>query len=133
MSFSGNPSIARLLESAMTHYGVGNVVELVTITRSGADADMGIAGSINEVPSVIVPEPLLSAISTDMVIKNGAAFLYSDTRMSVAKSALTEAVAMDEKTEFNINGDRHVIVAVTPSSSSWEFVVRRRLANVAGS
>lgn len=133
MSFTGNPAFARILGSAMEHYATGNDCEVVAISRANADADLGNSGTTTETPSVLDPEPLLSAITTEAVDRSGGAFWYSDTRMSVLKTALTEDVAMDEKTEFNINGERHIVLAITPCPTTWEYVIRRKTQNVQGS
>ena len=127
MSITGNPIFNKLIGSAMEHYGVGNTVKLVIYTFTGADSELGIAGTSVQNKTDISPEPLLSAIKVDWVLRSGGNFRFSDVVMTVAKAALTEADAMNKETEFEINGDIHIILTVTPAASTWEFVVRRKL------
>lgn len=129
MSLNANAGIQRLLGSVMEHYGEGNVVQLVTITHTNGDRDMGNPGTIEEAFTTLSPEPLLQAVPAALVRANGSAFRYSDEQMTVQKAALDADVANDEKTEFNINGDRHQVVGMTPCPNSWTFVVRRKLPN----
>jgi hypothetical protein len=122
-----NPAIAKLIGSAMAHHAVGNAVSAIGVTRQNSDPDLGQGGTATEVETPINPEPMLSAIRVDTVLRSGDALRFSDLRMSVQKDALPEAVAMNITTEFHVNGVRYKVVTVTPAPSTWEFIIRRAI------
>jgi hypothetical protein len=74
----------------------------------------------------IEPEPLLKAITRRVVQLSHGKFRFSDIFMSVAKSALSKEEALDEGAEFIVNGERYHVLAASPTSQTWEFVIRRR-------
>jgi hypothetical protein len=127
MTIAKSP-IANLLGDCMRHYAKGNVIQVVTKTGTNADKDLGIRGTIVETIKTIEPEPFINAIKIDAVNKSGGAFRYSDFYMTVSRDSLTSDIALDNHTEFNVNGDRYKIVAATPGPSAWAFVIRRKVA-----
>jgi hypothetical protein len=122
-----NPTIQKLIGSAFAHHAVGNTIVAVTQAHQNADPDLGQAGTVTEVDTPVTPEPLLSAIRVETVLRSGDALRFSDLRMSVQKDSLPEAIAMNIATEFDINGERYKVVAVTPAPSTWEFIIRRAI------
>lgn len=122
----GNPALQSLVGGAMRHYAVGNVVSLVTISRTGGDPDLGVSGTETETLREMANEPLLAAIAIQSVVKSGGALKFSDLRMTVAKSDLTQAEAETEKSEFDVNGGRYAAIAMTPHELTWEFVIRKK-------
>jgi hypothetical protein len=126
MGINGNTAFQRILGSAMSHFIQGNVVEVVTISNPTADSDLGIEGTPTPSYVVLDPEPLLSAVSSQLVAGNGGTYRYSDSRLSILKPLLTEAQGTDPNQEFRINGAIYIVVSFTPCPSTWEFVVRRK-------
>lgn len=127
MGLLGHPSIQGLIASAQAHYASGNVVQLVVTNRSGADEDLGVGGTPTQVVTTITPEPFINAISIDAVLRNQTTFRFSDMRMTVAKSALTDEQATAKNTQFMVNGILYDVIVVDPLASSYEFVIRRKL------
>lgn len=105
----------------------GNIVEVVTSTKtSDADRDLGVQGTVTEKVTLVVPTPHVDAVNVTMVVKSNGAYQFSDLKMTVSRDSLTDAVATDTHTEFNVNGIRYQIQAFTPGPSAWEFVIRRQ-------
>lgn len=124
--------LAEIYKQAMAHNSrgpLGNVVEVVTFTKtSDADRDLGVMGTITEKTSRIEPEPFVNAMNVLQVTRSGGAFQFSDLKMTVAKDSISNEVASDGHTEFNVNSVRYAIQAYTPGPSAWEFVLRRKAA-----
>jgi hypothetical protein len=118
--------VAFLMPQIMRRDRRGNVVELITKTKQGADKDLGVKGTVTETPTMIEPEPFLNAIGVDMVQRSGGVFRFSDLRMTMARESIQDTIALDAHTEFNVNGVRVQILGVTPGPSAWEFIIRRK-------
>lgn len=127
----GNPlvksPIADILSQVMRHNPRGNVVEVVTFSKStDADRDFGRMGTVTPIVKLIQPEPFVNAVNVTMVQKSAGAYQFSDLKMTVSRDSLTDDVASDQHTEFNVNGVRYQVQAYTPGPSAWEFVIRRK-------
>lgn len=127
MGLIGHPSIQRIIASAQDHYAQGNVVQFVLTSRSGADEDLGVSGTATPNTRNISPEPFLNGISVDAVMKGNGAFKFSDLRMTVAKDAMTDSEALDQKGQFIVNGNTFDVITCTPNASSYDFVIRRKV------
>jgi hypothetical protein len=123
--------IADLVTQHMAHTNTplpkGNVVYAVTFTKTAdADRDLGVMGTVTEVKLLIAPTPHVDAVNVTMVNKSGGALQYSDLKMTVSRDSLTNDMAIDQHTEFDVNGIRYQVQAFTPGPSAWEFVIRRK-------
>lgn len=121
-----NPSpVANIFPQIMAHTRKGNVIQMVTYLPA-TDKDFGMGATDNPNICNIHPEPFVNAIRIAAVVKSGGAFKFSDLMMTVAKNSISEANALDQHTEWNVNCDRYETIAVTPGPTAWEFVIRRK-------
>jgi hypothetical protein len=120
-----NGRVQSVLESAMRHYALGNIVEFVEIARVDDDQDLGIGGTTTETRRVLDPEPFIGAVDVSLVRSSNGAFRFSDLRMSCSKGSLTDAEARTEEPNFYVNGERFTAVSVAEAEDSWVFVLRR--------
>lgn len=128
MTTLNDSPIAFLVRENLAHIARGNVIKMVTKTRSGADKDLGIAGTVTETIVDVVPEPYVNAVPVPTVQRSGGAFRYSDLKMTVAKTSMTFEQAMSLETGFDINGERYQILTPTAGPSAYEFIVRKETA-----
>lgn len=120
--------VAFLLKENLAHIARGNCVQLVTKTKTNADKDLGIDGTVTETLSAIVPEPYLNAVPVAFVQRSGGAYRYSDLKMTAAKDSLTFDQAMSSATEFDINGERYQILTPNAGPTAYTFIIRRKAA-----
>jgi hypothetical protein len=118
--------IAFIIPEMERHYARHNAIQIVLKTKQSADKDLGIGGTVTENVSDISPEPFINAMNVQAIQQNGGAFRYSDLKMTMARESVAEDIAIDLHTEWSINGDRYITIALTPGASAWEFVIRRK-------
>ena len=124
MSILQKSPIADIVTQMASHYGRGNVVEVVQRTLANADKDLGIGGTLTEKLVTLVPEPFVNAVNVNTVNRSGGAFRFSDLRMTVSRDSLDDTTALSKTTQFVVNGRRYGIISVTPGPSAWEFTIR---------
>ncbi len=120
--------VAFLLRENLAHIARGNVVQLVTKTKTNADKDLGIDGTVTETITDIQPEPYLNAVPVAIVQRSGGAFRFSDLKMTASKDSLASDTALSLKTEFNVNGDRYQVLVADPGPTAYTFIIRRKVA-----
>jgi hypothetical protein len=125
MTLKDSP-VAFLLKENLSHIARGNCVKLVIKTKTNADKDLGIDGTVTEVLTTIVPEPYLNAVPVAFVQRSGGSYRYSDKKMTASKDSLTYEQAMSSSTEFDINGERYQILTPNAGPTAYTFIIRQK-------